>query len=41
MKKCKNMLPPLWATPFPILKHVISLAIRETERAKDGNRNNL
>jgi len=35
------MLPPPGATPPPILKHLISLANRETERAKDVNRNNL
>jgi len=35
------MLPPPGATPPPILKHLISLANRETERAKDENRNHL
>jgi len=32
------MLPSPGETPPPILKHLISVAIRETERAKDGDR---
>jgi len=35
------MLPPPGATPPPIPKHLISLANRETEKAKDENRNHL
>jgi len=35
------MLPPPGETLPPILKHFISLAIREPERAKDENRNYL
>jgi len=35
------MLPPPGAAPPPILKHLIFLANRETEKAKDENRNNL
>jgi len=35
------MLPPPWATPHPIIKHLISLANRETKTAKDENMNNL
>jgi len=35
------MLPLPGATPPPILKHLIFLAIRETEKAKDENRNHL
>jgi len=35
------MLPPPGATPSLILKHLISLANRETEKAKDENRNHL
>jgi len=35
------MLPPPGATPPSILKHLIYLANRETERGKDENRNNL
>jgi len=35
------MLTPPGATPPPILKHLISLANRERERAKDENRNHL
>jgi len=32
------MLPPPGATPPPVLKHLLSLANRETERAKDENK---
>jgi len=35
------MLPSFGATPPPILKHLIYLTNRETERAKDENRNHL
>jgi len=35
------MLSPPGATPPPILKHLMFLASRETERAKDENRNHL
>jgi len=35
------MLTPRGATPPPILKHLISLVNRETERAKDENMNHL
>jgi len=35
------MLPPPGATPPFFLKHIISVANRETERGKDENRNHL
>jgi len=35
------MLLPPGAIPTPILKHLIFLAKRETERAKDEKRNHL
>jgi len=39
VKKCSNMLNPPGATPPPILKNFISLANRETKKAKDENMN--
>jgi len=39
--KVLNYVTPFWGNSTPILKRLISLANRDTERAKDENRNHL